>query len=256
VLVAAKTNVILEVTTQSCPGKYVRVSRKILRKIANNKLRRPDGMATLLSGSYAYSYVHGCDLDAHVPALDALVFLCVTPHNLTPTETRQTAFRFLGKTRKAFYDQFHRDLELLLSQGHKSGEASRLSSELKSDLRRFCGYIKDEIQALQLTDGMLEDPNPDLKMSHISQEIGSVKETVRENLDLMIERDEELSLLQNRAEDVSQQALQFRNGSRRVERRLCEELHKHKCAGLFITTACLYLISAMLCGWKWDGCQM
>ena len=77
-LIAGGDTPLIEANLQSSTNKYVKACRKILKKIARNELRRPDGMATLLSGSFAYNYIHGCDPDDNNATLESLVFLCVT----------------------------------------------------------------------------------------------------------------------------------------------------------------------------------
>ena len=139
-------------------SKYVRASSKILEKISRNELRRPDGMATLLTGSFAYNYIHGADPDDNNPTLENLVFLCVTealPYAATPAETREAAFRFLSLIRRNFLEQFRGDLNVLFkaTSGSGSGNTSDTGSigsteivsidpKMKSDLRMFSASMK------------------------------------------------------------------------------------------------------------------
>merc|ERR1719189_1876464 len=119
-------------------------------------------MATLLSGSFAYNYIHGADPDDNNPTLENLVFLCVTealPYAATPSETREAAFRFLSLIRRNFLEQFRGDLNVLFkatSHGAGSGNGSDTGSigsaeivsidpKMKSDLRMFSASMKDQM---------------------------------------------------------------------------------------------------------------
>eukprot|EP01084_Bolivina_argentea_P217855 369811_1 len=157
-LIAGGGTPLIEANLGSGSNKYVRACRKILKKIARNELRRPDGMATLLSGSFAYNYIHGCDPDENNSTLDSLVFLCVTealPYAATPSETREAAFRFLSSIRRNFLEHFRGDLNVLLkatSANNLSDTASIDSSQIfsidqkmKSDLRMFSASMKDQM---------------------------------------------------------------------------------------------------------------
>eukprot|EP01083_Nonionella_stella_P148509 470205_1 len=157
-LIAGVDTPLIEANLGASSNKYVRACRKILKKISRNELRRPDGMATLLSGSFAYNYIHGCDPDENNSTLDSLVFLCVTealPYAATPSETREAAFRFLSSIRRNFLEHFRGDLNVLLkatSANNLSDTASIDSSQIfsidqkmKSDLRMFSASMKDEM---------------------------------------------------------------------------------------------------------------
>ena len=56
--------------------KYIRASRKILKKIEQDEIRRPDGMGTLISGTYSYNYIHGYEYSEY-SVLESLIFICV-----------------------------------------------------------------------------------------------------------------------------------------------------------------------------------
>merc|ERR1719189_1916471 len=118
-------------------------------------------MATLLSGSFAYNYIHGADPDDNNPTLENLVFFCVTealPYAATPSETREAAFRFLSLIRRNFLEQFRGDLNVLFkaTSGSGSGNTSDTGSigsteivsidpKMKSDLRMFSASMKDQM---------------------------------------------------------------------------------------------------------------
>lgn len=128
--------------------KYVKACRKILKKIARNELRRPDGMATLLSGSYAYNYIHGSDVDK---SIESLIFLCVTealPYAATPTQTREAAFHVLCKNRREFLEQFSGDLQTLCDATRdpentsSDGTLMMIDSKMRSYLSRFSAAMR------------------------------------------------------------------------------------------------------------------
>lgn len=156
-MIAGGTSTLIEANTGANSSKYVRSSRKILRRIVKQTLRRPDGMATLLSGSFAYNYMHGCDPGDNDsdPDLDNLIFLCVTdalPFSSTPSQTRQAAYAFLTKIRRDFIDSFSDDIATLCGKNISDSVSvdSKMSSNLrnsfddatKGHLRRFAAQIK------------------------------------------------------------------------------------------------------------------
>ena len=152
-LIAGGDTALIEANLGSSSNKYVRACRKILKKISRNELRRPDGMATLLSGSFAYNYIHGCDVDDNNNSiLENLVFLCVTealPYAATPSETREAAFKFLSSIRRDFLEQFRGDLNILYPNNNNDETGSIDSTQLfsidpkmKSDLRVFSASMK------------------------------------------------------------------------------------------------------------------
>ena len=105
--------------------KYARASKKILRKIEGFEIRRPDGMGTLISGTYSYNYIHGQEhcSTASYPLLESLVFLCVLPlYQSTPNVTsneRELAFHFLSSLRRDFVTSFAQHLHRIHSLLHQ-----------------------------------------------------------------------------------------------------------------------------------------
>ena len=162
-LIAGGDTPLIEANLGSSSNKYVRACRKILKKISRNELRRPDGMATLLSGSFAYNYIHGCDVDDNNNTLlENLVFLCVTealPYAATPSETREAAFKFLSAIRRNFLEQFRGDLNILNPNNNINDETGSIDStqifsidpKMKSDLRVFSASMKVKLNLFMYT---------------------------------------------------------------------------------------------------------
>eukprot|EP01084_Bolivina_argentea_P274470 467850_1 len=128
-LIAFNTKIICEVneyrenTTLESPKKkekkYIRASKKILKKIEQYEIRRPDGMGTLISGTYSYNYIHGYEYcnNTNYPLLESLIFLCVLPlyqsnPNVTSSE-REIAFNFLSSVRRDFLTSFAENLQYI-----------------------------------------------------------------------------------------------------------------------------------------------
>lgn len=152
-LIAGGETPLIEANLGASSNKYVRACRKILKKISRNELRRPDGMATLLSGSFAYNYIHGCDPDDNNSILESLVFLCVTealPYAATPSETREAAFKYLSLIRRNFLEQFRGDLNMFVADNNNNNDTESIDSsqilsidpKMKSDLRVFSASMK------------------------------------------------------------------------------------------------------------------
>ena len=88
-----------------------------VKKIEEFEVRRPDGMGTLISGTYSYNYIHGFEYHAFekYPLLESLIFLCVLPlfqsnPNVTSSE-REVAFNFLSSVRRDFLTSFAASLQ-------------------------------------------------------------------------------------------------------------------------------------------------
>eukprot|EP01083_Nonionella_stella_P101626 288242_1 len=124
-LIAFNSKIICEVNDtkdgqEGKHSKYIRASKKILKKIEQYEIRRPDGMGTLISGTYSYNYIHGYEYtiqNTHYPLLESLIFLCVLPlyqtnSNVTPNE-RHVAFNFLSSVRKDFLTSFTDNLQYI-----------------------------------------------------------------------------------------------------------------------------------------------
>ena len=167
-MIAGGASTLIEANTGSNAAKYVRSSRRILRRIVKKKFRRPSGMATLLSGNFTYNYIHGRDLcdfndsnDDSNGDLDHIIFLCVTdalPYSLTPAESRQESFLFLTKIRSEFIETFSNDISILCgkdildtisidSRSSRNSTSSlnlktRFDESVKNALRLFAARIK------------------------------------------------------------------------------------------------------------------
>jgi len=104
--------------------KYVRASKKILRKIEGFEIRRPDGMGTLISGTYSYNYMLGHEQcgGSSYPLLESLIFLCVLPlQPSTPSiscNERELAFHFLSTLRRDFLSSFALHLRRIYDHLH------------------------------------------------------------------------------------------------------------------------------------------
>jgi len=112
--------------------KYIRASRKILKKIENGEIRRPDGMGTLISGTYSYNYIHGYEYSEY-SVLESLIFICVLPlyqsnPNVTSTE-REIAFNFLSSIRRDFLTSFADHLQYIYNHPFINNIAVRLNPE-------------------------------------------------------------------------------------------------------------------------------
>eukprot|EP00484_Ammonia_sp_Unknown_P001080 CAMPEP_0197022890 /NCGR_PEP_ID=MMETSP1384-20130603/3697_1 /TAXON_ID=29189 /ORGANISM="Ammonia sp." /LENGTH=425 /DNA_ID=CAMNT_0042451011 /DNA_START=45 /DNA_END=1322 /DNA_ORIENTATION=+ len=112
--------------------KYIRSSKKILKKIEQEEIRRPDGMGTLISGMYSYNYIHGFENSNHA-LLESLLFLCVLPLyqsnlNVTASE-REIAFNFLSSIRRDFLTGFTEHLQYIYDHPFINSIAVRIRKE-------------------------------------------------------------------------------------------------------------------------------
>jgi len=93
------------------------------------------------------------------------------------------------------------------------------------------------------------------KMDSIITHVEKLKGRVQDSIDMVIDRGEEISLLQGKADEFSKESVSFRNRSRRVQYQYCQELYKQRCIIAFVAIFAIYLLSAMICGWSWDSCS-
>jgi len=98
-------------------------------------------------------------------------------------------------------------------------------------------------------------PETGSKMTKIMGQLEQVKLTVLDGIENAMDRNEEISLLNNKANDLNESSSQFNRNSRNLRRRLCRELYQQKLVIALIAIFVLYLFSAMICGWTWNGCS-
>ena len=88
------------------------------------------------------------------------------------------------------------------------------------------------------------------KFDHIEQ----VKESVKENIEMAIDRHENMALLQDKTDRLADESVSFRNRSRSLHYRYCRDLYKQRCVIVCVIIFVIYLMSAMVCGWGWQSC--
>jgi len=98
-------------------------------------------------------------------------------------------------------------------------------------------------------------PESGSKMTKIIDQIEQVKLTVLDGIENAMDRNEEISLLNNKANDLHESSSQFNRNSRNFRRQVCRDLYKQKIIVALIAIFVLYLFSAMICGWSWDSCS-
>lgn len=96
--------------------------------------------------------------------------------------------------------------------------------------------------------------NSGSKFDQIIGNIEKVKESVKENIELAIDRHENMALLQSKTDRLADESLSFRNRSRTLHYRYCRDLYKQRCVIVCIIIFVIYLLSAMICGWGWQSC--
>ena len=92
------------------------------------------------------------------------------------------------------------------------------------------------------------------KFDQIIGNIERVKESVKENIEMAIDRHENMALLQTKTDRLADESLSFRNRSRSLHYRYCRDLYKQRCIIVCIIIFVIYLLSAMICGWGWQSC--
>lgn len=92
------------------------------------------------------------------------------------------------------------------------------------------------------------------KFDQIIGNIERVKESVKENIEMAIDRHENMALLQSKTDRLADESINFRNRSRTLHYKYCRDLYKQRCVVIVIIVFVIYLLSAMICGWGWDSC--
>ena len=92
------------------------------------------------------------------------------------------------------------------------------------------------------------------KFDQIIGNIERVKESVKENIEMAMERHENVALLQGKTDRLHEESALFRNRSRSLHYRYCRDLYKQRCVIVCIIIFVIYLLSAMICGWGWQSC--
>merc|ERR1712032_855664 len=100
----------------------------------------------------------------------------------------------------------------------------------------------------------LYQSNAESKFDAIIGHIEQVKDSVKENIEMAIDRHENMALLQNKTDRLADESVSFRNRSRTLHYRYCRDLYKQRCIIVGVIIFVIYLMSAMVCGWGWHSC--
>ena len=99
-------------------------------------------------------------------------------------------------------------------------------------------YNRDEIK---------EDTS-DKKMLQIQDQIDNVRGTMRDNIDRVLERGENLDVLIDKSDALNTHSFSFRNQARNLRRKLCRENFKRGCMIFCIVLFIIYMIIGSTCG--------
>eukprot|EP00485_Elphidium_margaritaceum_P006477 CAMPEP_0202685748 /NCGR_PEP_ID=MMETSP1385-20130828/1575_1 /ASSEMBLY_ACC=CAM_ASM_000861 /TAXON_ID=933848 /ORGANISM="Elphidium margaritaceum" /LENGTH=494 /DNA_ID=CAMNT_0049340177 /DNA_START=41 /DNA_END=1525 /DNA_ORIENTATION=- len=140
-LIAFNTDLVVEVNQYAGDDaeKFIKASKKILRRLKRYEIRRPDGMSTLIGGTLSYNFILGyeyCNHEVH-PLLDSITFLCVLPlhrynQNVTSSE-REIAFKFLSSMRRDFLTSFLENLYTIHNHPRLDCIAARINCSQSDD---------------------------------------------------------------------------------------------------------------------------
>mmetsp|Transcript_72935 Transcript_72935/g.89458 ORF Transcript_72935/g.89458 Transcript_72935/m.89458 type:complete len:300 (+) Transcript_72935:29-928(+) len=268
---------------------YVKIAKKILKKISKNELKKPDGMATLLSGEYGYNYIFGFDNnttnDINSELLGNIVFLCanesINYNDGNNDKIREIIYNFLNDVKNEFISQFSGDLDVLMSS-----DTNKFDNDITSDLNLFSASIKDKMINMPTNDNNFDYQkkgknvnnsnkmygtnlktkmdlrrqapkyiNKNSQINNVINQIEQVKQTVKENIEMVIDRGEDMALLHDKSQSLMDDSVSFRNKSRQIRYQYCKDLYKQRCVLIFIIIFVVYLLSAMICGWRWGSCS-
>ena len=97
----------------------------------------------------------------------------------------------------------------------------------------------------------LHNMSTDDKLTKIKSDIGSIKVTMQDNFDKVIERGENIEVLNKKAESLSDSATKFGDRSRKLRRKMCiENAKKNIIIFLFVLLVLIIIVCIIYFGSK------
>nr|XP_002127203.1 vesicle-associated membrane protein 7-like [Ciona intestinalis] len=199
----------------SCAGNFQEVSEQILSKITAD-----DAKLTYSHGSYLFHYI--CD--------DRIVYMAITEDDFE----RSKAFRYLSDIRKKFQSTYGKNVHTALPYAMDTDFARVLMVQMK----RFSS-----------------NEEPENKVEEVQDQLNDLKGIMVKNIDSIANRGENLNLLVDKTEDLSESAVTFKKQSTTLRRRLWWKNVKITVILVIVAIIVLYFIICAACGgMNWPRC--
>uniref|UniRef100_H2ZCI1 Vesicle-associated membrane protein 7 n=1 Tax=Ciona savignyi TaxID=51511 RepID=H2ZCI1_CIOSA len=199
----------------SCAGNFQEVIEQILVKISSN-----DAKLTYSHGSYLFHYI--CD--------DRIVYMAITEDDFE----RSKAFRYLSDIRRKFQTTYGKNVHTALPYAMDTDFARVMMVQMK----RFS-----------------RNEEAENKMDEVQGQLDDLKGIMVKNIDSIASRGENLNLLVDKTEDLSESAVTFKKQSTSLRRKLWWKNVKITVILAIVGILVLYfLISAGCGGLNWPRC--
>lgn len=202
---------------ETCSGNFHEVTEQILQKIPDT-----DSKMTYSHGSYLYHYVRE----------NGITYYAITEDDYE----RSKAFRFLGEIKRKF----------------QSFSSSQSSTALPYSLNT--GF--SEVLAASIHKFSKEDFNETKsKTDEVQSQLDELKGIMVKNIDNIAQRGENLNLLVDKTEDLSQSTVTFRTTSTNLARKLWWKNVKITVILVIVAIIVIYIIVSSACGGpSWPHC--
>nr|XP_039261610.1 vesicle-associated membrane protein 7-like [Styela clava] len=202
----------------SCAGNFDEVTDQILKKIPDK-----DTKMTYSQGNYLFHYVRE----------NGIVYYAITEDEFE----RSKAFQFLGEIKRKFQRNYG-DLALTALPYAMDNEFSR---ELWSHMQK---YSKPVVESPEIS-----------KVKQVNDQLDELKGIMVKNIDSITERGENLNLLVDKTEDLSQSSVTFKKQSTNLARKLFWKNVKITIVLIVVAIIVIYfLVSAGCGGLSWPKC--
>nr|CAB3267592.1 vesicle-associated membrane protein 7-like [Phallusia mammillata] len=200
----------------SCAGNFQEVAEQILAKIPSD-----DAKLTYSHGNFLFHYV--CE--------DRIVYMAITEDDFE----RSRAFRYLSDIKKRFKSTYGNNVHTALPYAMDT----EFSGQLMIQMRH---YSKDEPEELN-------------KVGQVQDQLDELKGIMVQNIDSIATRGENLNLLVDKTEDLSESAVTFKKQSTTLARKMWWKKVKWIILLSLLGILIFYFIMSAACGGlNWPRC--
>merc|ERR1712038_746646 len=231
-VIARRTTVLARFA--SCIGNFSEITEVVLAKIWDSDSRpKGDTKATLKSDSYLYHYMIAGDL----------VYLCITED--ADVTQRAAAFGYLDTIRQRFESAYG-----------SSVAANVIPFAMNTDFSIVMAVeTKRSNGVVAAANGSAGGSASEDKIERMKDAVEEVKQVMVSNIESIVERGERLDLIVDKAENLSNEAVTFRQSGRRLQRRMWWQNAKMKVAiGVAIIVVIYVIVSSACGGMLWPKC--
>lgn len=232
-VIARRTTVLARFA--SCIGNFSEITEVVLAKIADASHGNGEGSSnpkkTLTSQAYLYHYMIAGDL----------VYLCITEE--ADVTQRAAAFGYLDTIKQRFEAAYGANIA---SNVIPFAMNTDFSSVMAAETKRSNGIVAG---------GGKDGSASEDKIERMKDAVEEVKAVMVSNIESIVERGERLDLIVDKAENLSNESVTFRQSGRRLQRRMWWQNARMKVAlGVAIVVVIYIIVSAGCGGMSWPKC--